>query len=139
MTPVGHLPPVVPGIHIVSYSPRLLHACLHRSAGCFTYHLFEFAHIMWHAVQGHIASEHFLMEFHSDTCTLSLLLTISSSILHCSRSNASTSSFLVRSTISSANIICQGASKVFSVSESIMIANRKGLMPTSTAIVNGVL
>ena len=55
--------------------------------------------------------------------------------LHCSSSNS-----LEHSTTSSANIICQGASfLMFSVSESIMMANRKGLKahpcwrPTSTA------
>ena len=48
--------------------------------------------------------------------------------LHCSSSNSSTYFSLAHSTTSSANIISHGASfLVFSVSESIMIANRKGL------------
>ena len=60
--------------------------------------------------------------------------------LHCSSSNSSTSFSLAHSATSSAYIICQGASfLMFSVSESIMMANRKGLKadpwwrPTSTA------
>ena len=52
----------------------------------------------------------------------------SNASLHCSSSNYSTSFSLAHSTTSSANIICQGASfLMFSVSESIMMANRKGL------------
>ena len=48
--------------------------------------------------------------------------------LHCSSSNSSTYFSLAHSTTSSANIISHGASfLVFSVSESIMIASRKGL------------
>ena len=47
---------------------------------------------------------------------------------HCSSSNSSTSFSLAHTTTSSANIICQCASfLMFSVSESIMMANRKGL------------
>ena len=60
--------------------------------------------------------------------------------LHCSSSNSSSSFSLAHSTTSSANIICQGACfLMFSVSESIIMANRKGLKadhwwsPTSIA------
>ena len=60
--------------------------------------------------------------------------------IHCSSSNSSTSFSLAHSTTSSANIICQCASfLMFSVSESITMANRKWLKadpwwkPTSAA------